>query len=70
MSVLIVGDIAIMYDLPSVSIAKLGEGVKPGNTTDRRLLTLAWQDIILTSMIDMIWLLRSYPFPSFLEASP
>ncbi len=70
MSVLIVGDIAIMYDLPSASIAKLGEGAKPGNTTDRRLLTLAWQDIILISMIDMIWLLRSYPFPSFLEASP
>ena len=31
MSVLIVVDMAIMSDLPSVSIAKRGEGVKPGS---------------------------------------
>ena len=69
MSVPIVGDMGIMYDLPSASIAKRG-GAKPGNPAYRRLLTLTWQAIILISMIDMIWLLRSYPFPSFLEASP
>jgi hypothetical protein len=53
MSVLIVGDMAIMYDLPSVSIAKRGGGVKPGNPEYRQLLTLPWQVIILISMIDM-----------------
>lgn len=54
MSVPTVGDMAIMYDFPPASIAELGEGAKPSNTTDRRLLTLAWQDIILTSMVNMI----------------
>jgi hypothetical protein len=54
MSVPIVGDMAIMHDFPPASIAELGEGAKPSNTTDRRLLTLAWQDIILTSMVNMI----------------